>query len=58
MRGSRKSRRPQLLLAKSCVRQDIDIAPNLGEADLAQAVIVYHGYHDYAHARQHLRLLR
>src|SRR5438067_2293416 len=43
----------RLELAKSCVRQALQLAPELGEAHLAQALVFYHGYRDYARARQH-----
>ncbi|MDB6148033.1 MAG: hypothetical protein JWO45_1697 [Spartobacteria bacterium] len=46
----------RLELAKSCVRQAIQLAPELGEAHLAQALVFYHGYRDYAQARQHLAI--
>ena len=46
----------RLELAKSCVRQALNLMPDLGEAHLAQALILYHGYRDYAQARQHLAI--
>jgi serine/threonine-protein kinase len=46
----------RLELAKSCVRQALQIAPDLGEAHLAQALVYYHGYRDYAQVRQHLAI--
>ena len=46
----------RLELAKSCVRQALDLMPDLGEAHLAQALILYHGYRDYAQARQHVAI--
>ena len=46
----------RLELAKSCVRQALQIAPDLGEAHLAQALVYYHGYRDYERARQHLAI--
>jgi TolB-like protein/class 3 adenylate cyclase/Tfp pilus assembly protein PilF len=46
----------RLELAKSCVRQALQLAPDLGEAHLAQALVLYHGYRDYAQARQHLAI--
>jgi TolB-like protein/class 3 adenylate cyclase/Tfp pilus assembly protein PilF len=48
----------RLELAKSCVRQALDLAPDLGEAHLAQALVFYHGYRDYTQARQHLEIAR
>ena len=46
----------RLELAKSCVRQALQLAPDLGEAHLSQALVSYHGYRDYAQARQHLAI--
>jgi TolB-like protein/class 3 adenylate cyclase/Tfp pilus assembly protein PilF len=46
----------RLELAKSCARQALDLMPDLGEAHLAQALVFYHGYRDYAQARQHLAI--
>src|SRR5207248_6718234 len=34
----------------------LQLAPELGEAHLAQALVFYHGYRDYARARQHLAI--
>jgi tetratricopeptide (TPR) repeat protein len=48
----------RLELAESCVRQAIQLAPELGEAHLAQALVFYHGHRDYAQARQHLAIAR
>jgi len=44
----------RLQLAESCVRQALQLAPDLGEAHLAQALVSYHGHRDYARARQAL----
>jgi TolB-like protein/class 3 adenylate cyclase/Tfp pilus assembly protein PilF len=44
----------RLELAESCVRQALQLAPDLGEAHLAQALVSYHGHRDYARARQAL----
>ncbi|MBV9009596.1 MAG: hypothetical protein JO354_10605 [Verrucomicrobia bacterium] len=46
----------RLELAKSCVRQALQLAPDLGEAHLAQALVAYHGSRDYAKAREHLAI--
>jgi len=48
----------RLELAKSCVRQALQLAPELGEAHLAQALVFYHCYRDYAAAREHLAIAR
>jgi len=48
----------RLELAKSCVRQALQLAPKLGEAHLAQALVFYQGYRDYAAAREHLAIAR
>jgi serine/threonine protein kinase len=48
----------RLELAKSCVRQALQLAPELGEAHLAQALVFYHGYRDYAAARRQLAIAR
>lgn len=44
----------RLELAESCVRQALGLAPELGEAHLAQALVFYHGHRDYTRARQQL----
>ncbi|MEY2487509.1 MAG: hypothetical protein QOH39_3157 [Verrucomicrobiota bacterium] len=46
----------RLELAESCVRQALQLAPDLGEAHLAQALVFYHGHRDYARARQQLAI--
>jgi len=46
----------RLELAESCVRQALQIAPDLGEAHLAQALVFYHGHRDYARAREQLAI--
>jgi TolB-like protein/class 3 adenylate cyclase/Tfp pilus assembly protein PilF len=46
----------RLELAESCVRQALQLAPELGEARLAQALVFYHGHRDYARARQQLAI--
>jgi TolB-like protein/class 3 adenylate cyclase/Tfp pilus assembly protein PilF len=48
----------RLQLAESCVRQALQLAPDLGEAHLAQALVFYHGHRDYARARQQLAIAR
>ena len=48
----------RLELAESCVRQAIQLAPDLGEAHLAQALVFYHGHRDYSRARQQLEIAR
>jgi TolB-like protein/class 3 adenylate cyclase/Tfp pilus assembly protein PilF len=46
----------RLELAESCVREALQIAPKLGEAHLAQALVFYHGHRDYARARDQLKI--
>ena len=46
----------RLQLAESCVRQALQLAPDLGEAYLAQALVFYHGHRDYPRARQQLAI--
>jgi len=46
----------RLQLAESCVRQALQLAPDLGEAHLAQALVFYHGHRDYPRARQQLAI--
>ncbi len=48
----------RLELAESCVRQALQLAPDLGEAHLAQALVLYHGHRDYAKAREQLAIAR
>jgi len=48
----------RLGLAESCVRQALQLAPDLGEAHLAQASVFYHGHRDYARAREQLAIAR
>src|ERR1700730_8154479 len=48
----------RLELAESCVRQALQLAPDLGEAHLAQALVFYHGHRDYDRARQQLAIAR
>jgi TolB-like protein/class 3 adenylate cyclase/Tfp pilus assembly protein PilF len=48
----------RLELAESCVRQALQLAPDLGEAHLAQALVFYHGHRDYSRARQQLEIAR
>jgi TolB-like protein/class 3 adenylate cyclase/Tfp pilus assembly protein PilF len=48
----------RLELAESCVRQALQLAPELGETHLAQALVFYHGHRDYARARQQLAIAR
>ena len=48
----------RLAQAKAMVQQALDIAPDLGEAHLVQALVYYHGSRDYAHAREELAIAR
>ncbi len=48
----------RLELAESYVRQALTLDPDLGEAHLAKALVFYHGYRDYAQARQQLAIAR
>jgi TolB-like protein/class 3 adenylate cyclase/predicted Zn-dependent protease len=48
----------RLGLAESCVRQALQVAPDLGEAHLAQALVFYHGHRDYNRAREQLTIAR
>ena len=48
----------RLELAESCVRQALQISPDLGEAHVAQALVFYHGHRDYARAREQLAIAR
>jgi len=48
----------RLELAEACVRQALQLAPDLGEAHLAQALVFYHGHRDYARAREQLAIAR
>ncbi len=48
----------RLELAEACVRQALQLAPDLGEAHLAQALVFYHGHRDYARARDQLAIAR
>src|ERR1700719_144406 len=48
----------RLELAESCVRQALQLAPDLGEAHLAQARVFYHGHREYARARLQLAIAR
>lgn len=48
----------RLELAESCVRQALYLAPDLGEAHLAQALVLYHGHRNYAGARKQLATAR
>jgi TolB-like protein/class 3 adenylate cyclase/Tfp pilus assembly protein PilF len=46
----------RLELAESCVRQALQLAPDLGEAHLAQALVFYQGHRDYPRAREQLAI--
>jgi TolB-like protein/Tfp pilus assembly protein PilF len=48
----------RLELAESCVRRATELNPDLGETHLAQALVAYHGFRDYARAREHLEVAR
>jgi tetratricopeptide (TPR) repeat protein len=48
----------RLELAEPCVRQALQLAPDLGEAHLAQALVFYHGHRDYVRARDQLAIAR
>ena len=48
----------RLAQAKTMAQHALDIAPDLGEAHLVQALVYYHGNRDYAHAREELAIAR
>ena len=48
----------RLELAEACVRQALHLAPDLGEAHLAQALVFYHGHRDYTRAREQLAIAK
>ncbi|HVF71380.1 MAG TPA: tetratricopeptide repeat protein [Chthoniobacterales bacterium] len=48
----------RLKLAQSSVQRALALAPDLGEAHLAQALVYYHGQRDYTRAFQELALAR
>src|SRR5438876_9419184 len=47
-----------LAQAKASAQKALELAPDLGEAHLAQALVYYHGSRDYAHARAELAIAR
>src|SRR6266700_3636521 len=48
----------RLAQAKTMAQKALDLAPDLGEAHLAQALVCYHGSRDYARAREQLAIAR
>jgi TolB-like protein/class 3 adenylate cyclase/Flp pilus assembly protein TadD len=48
----------RLAQAKATAQKALVLAPDLGEAHLAQALVYYHGGRDYAHAREELAIAR
>ena len=48
----------RLAQAKTMAQKALDLAPDLGEAHLAQAFVYYHGSRDYARAREQLAIAR
>jgi TolB-like protein/class 3 adenylate cyclase/Flp pilus assembly protein TadD len=48
----------RLAQAKASAQMALQLAPGLGEAHLAQALVYYHGSRDYAHAREELATAR
>jgi len=48
----------RLAQAKASAQKALELAPDLGEAHLAQALVYYHGSRDYAHARAELAIAR
>ncbi len=48
----------RLAQAKTMAQKALDLAPDLGEAHLAQALVYYHGSRDYVHAREELAIAR
>src|SRR5712692_827389 len=48
----------RLAQAKTMAQKALDLAPDLGEAHLAQALVYYHGSRDYARAREQLAIAR
>ncbi len=48
----------RLAEAKATAQKALELAPDLGEAHLAQAMFYYHGLRDYAQAREQLTIAR
>jgi tetratricopeptide (TPR) repeat protein len=48
----------RLAQAKATAQKALVLAPDLGEAHLAQALVYYHGSRDYVHAREELAIAR
>jgi TolB-like protein/class 3 adenylate cyclase/Flp pilus assembly protein TadD len=48
----------RLAQAKATAQKALELAPGLGEAHLAQALVYYHGSRDYVHAREELAIAR
>ncbi len=48
----------RLAQAKATAQKALVLAPDFGEAHLAQALVYYHGSRDYAHAREELAIAR
>ncbi|MDQ6764928.1 MAG: tetratricopeptide repeat protein [Verrucomicrobiota bacterium] len=48
----------RLAQAKATAQSALALAPELGEAHLAQALVYYHGNHDYAHALEQVALAK
>ena len=48
----------RLAQAKASAQKALALAPDSGEAHLAQAVVYYHGNRDYVHAREELAIAR
>src|SRR6266849_5097221 len=48
----------RLAQAKTMAQKALDLAPDLGEAHLAQALVYYHGSRDYVRAREQLAIAR
>lgn len=48
----------RLAQAKASAQKALELAPDLGEAHLAQARVYYHGSRDYARAREELAIAR
>src|SRR5436189_1654792 len=48
----------RLAQAKASAQKALELAPDLGEAHLAQALVYYHGDRDYARAREELAIAR
>jgi TolB-like protein/class 3 adenylate cyclase/Tfp pilus assembly protein PilF len=48
----------RLAQAKASAQKALELAPDLGEAHLAQALVYYRGSRDYGHAREELAIAR